>query len=609
MLIGYWESIPSNNPYISTKTVAQIKSISFLTRSDKRKDRVEIAPENLHLAAIQAEELGKKMNRPMMVIGWYHSHPHITVFPSHIDVRTQLSQQLMDDRFFGLIVSCFDTASDNSEKIQITCFQSKKEIPEKLSVPLLIQPESRIPEDIRELYLHLPGHIYEEYKKEYKMSTERIHYDLRTKQSDLPNKITQSYNAMVYGQLVTNLMDNIILPATHLLESKSIALDKEIKELQQYKDQLLSNLDIKDTNNKDSIHLYNKIRIGFFDTNHLKSIDMDKPIASFITLPEKDSLFEYQSPQGPFSDLLDIGPVNANELDQDPCSVLNRNSSPSLINLSELESFNPDLLYLNPIQDITRQQTEEPFMMEGVNFDIDIDTTYDPNILIDSYPNLLNAASVPRAVSDNLSQHSFSSSTTSTFTRRLSGSGETPYSATGQVPSLIPEEDERHSVATDVLDVLVPETETIVESSPRGTGKRRRIQRMVVANVQATMLTTSDYTAENIVTSHAAVEESRPTKRERRNHWRDLIRTPTLSITTPSMSTEQGRSGHLFNPKRRHVVSNPRWIERPRRGVSNSTSASLGSYPPSIIGGSTIRSTSDLTTPELQLLDFGEANE
>lgn len=60
------------------------------------------------------------------------------------------------------------------------------------------------------------------------MSTERIHYDLRTKQSDLPNKITQSYNAMVYGQLVTNLMDNIILPATHLLESKSIALDKEV---------------------------------------------------------------------------------------------------------------------------------------------------------------------------------------------------------------------------------------------------------------------------------------------------------------------------------------------------------------------------------------------
>jgi hypothetical protein len=60
---------------------------------------------------------------------------------------------------------------------------------------------------------------------------------------------------------------------------------------------------------EDSIHLYNKIRIGFFDTNHLKSIDMDKPIASFITLPEKDSLFEYQSPQGPFSDLVKCSPL------------------------------------------------------------------------------------------------------------------------------------------------------------------------------------------------------------------------------------------------------------------------------------------------------------
>jgi hypothetical protein len=30
---------------------------------------------------------------------------------------------------------------------------------------------------------------------------------------------------------------------------------------------------------------------------------------SFITLPEKDSLFEYQSPQGPFSDLVKCSPL------------------------------------------------------------------------------------------------------------------------------------------------------------------------------------------------------------------------------------------------------------------------------------------------------------
>jgi len=80
------------------------------------------------------QEFGKKIGKPMMVIGWYHSHPHITVFPSHVgellehmlpkdqhlidmdsllDLRTQLSQQLMDDKFFGIIVSCFNSHNDN----------------------------------------------------------------------------------------------------------------------------------------------------------------------------------------------------------------------------------------------------------------------------------------------------------------------------------------------------------------------------------------------------------------------------------------------------------------------------------------------------------------
>ncbi|KAI8075757.1 hypothetical protein BDF21DRAFT_439513 [Thamnidium elegans] len=84
MLIGYWETVSSNNPYISTKTVAQIEYISFLSRSDKRKDRVEIASESLHLAVEEAEEFSKHTGKDMMVIGWYHSHPHITVLPSHV---------------------------------------------------------------------------------------------------------------------------------------------------------------------------------------------------------------------------------------------------------------------------------------------------------------------------------------------------------------------------------------------------------------------------------------------------------------------------------------------------------------------------------------------
>ena len=44
----------------------------------------------------------------LQVLGWYHSHPHITVWPSHVDVGTQADYQLMDSNFIGLIFSCFN---------------------------------------------------------------------------------------------------------------------------------------------------------------------------------------------------------------------------------------------------------------------------------------------------------------------------------------------------------------------------------------------------------------------------------------------------------------------------------------------------------------------
>ncbi|GJN15093.1 hypothetical protein PR202_gb01983 [Eleusine coracana subsp. coracana] len=70
------------------------------------------------------------------VIGWYHSHPHITVLPSHVglynslepcipDVRTQAMFQLLDPGFVGLIFSCFSEDAQKVGKIQVTAFQSQ----------------------------------------------------------------------------------------------------------------------------------------------------------------------------------------------------------------------------------------------------------------------------------------------------------------------------------------------------------------------------------------------------------------------------------------------------------------------------------------------------
>ncbi|TYI06580.1 hypothetical protein ES332_A10G168100v1 [Gossypium tomentosum] len=63
-------------------------------------------------------------SRTTRVIGWYHSHPHITVLPSHVDVRTQAMYQLLDSGFIGLIFSCFSEDTNKVGRIQVIAFQS-----------------------------------------------------------------------------------------------------------------------------------------------------------------------------------------------------------------------------------------------------------------------------------------------------------------------------------------------------------------------------------------------------------------------------------------------------------------------------------------------------
>jgi BRCA1/BRCA2-containing complex subunit 3 len=50
---------------------------------------VEISPEQLSVALTEIERLAKLTGGTLRVVGWYHSHPHITVRPSHVDVHTQ----------------------------------------------------------------------------------------------------------------------------------------------------------------------------------------------------------------------------------------------------------------------------------------------------------------------------------------------------------------------------------------------------------------------------------------------------------------------------------------------------------------------------------------
>ncbi|KAK3134945.1 hypothetical protein QOZ80_5BG0412730 [Eleusine coracana subsp. coracana] len=84
-------------------------------RCERKKDHLNL---NSH-------KMTATIGKTTRVIGWYHSHPHITVLPSHVDVRTQAMFQLLDPGFVGLIFSCFSEDAQKVGKIQVTAFQSQ----------------------------------------------------------------------------------------------------------------------------------------------------------------------------------------------------------------------------------------------------------------------------------------------------------------------------------------------------------------------------------------------------------------------------------------------------------------------------------------------------
>ncbi|CAA7060735.1 unnamed protein product [Microthlaspi erraticum] len=140
---------------------AVIWGASPQSRSDRQKDRVETNPEQLAAASAKADisfsfKLKMLLNsfsidlirkgkmtistgRTTRVIGWYHSHPHITVLPSHVDVRTQAMYQLLDTGFIGLIFSCFSEDASKVGRIQVIAFQSSDGKPNTPPKPLSLR--------------------------------------------------------------------------------------------------------------------------------------------------------------------------------------------------------------------------------------------------------------------------------------------------------------------------------------------------------------------------------------------------------------------------------------------------------------------------------------
>ncbi|NWI40492.1 BRCC3 deubiquitinase, partial [Picathartes gymnocephalus] len=259
---------------VDTSRIVHIHSVIILRRSDKRKDRVEISPEQLSAASTEAEisfsrdssrPASEMTGRPMRVVGWYHSHPHITVWPSHVDVRTQAMYQMMDQGFVGLIFSCFiEDKNTKTGRILYTCFQSiqaqKSSDPqvctlqfkyvdikcfslpvssgmssqkyERIEIPIHVVPHETIGKVCLESAVELPKILCQEEQDAYRRIHSLTHLD----------SVTKIHNGSVFTKNLCSQMSAISGPLLQWLEDRLEQNKQRVQELQQEKERLLEEL-------------------------------------------------------------------------------------------------------------------------------------------------------------------------------------------------------------------------------------------------------------------------------------------------------------------------------------------------------------------------------
>ena len=115
--------------------IISISALKIVKRLDKKKDRVEISDEQMMEAMLYADHLKTKYQRPECnIVGWYHSHPHITVWPSHVDLKTQFNYQRMSQDWIGLIFAVYNKDKANfSTRYELVAFQAELDKDENLS--------------------------------------------------------------------------------------------------------------------------------------------------------------------------------------------------------------------------------------------------------------------------------------------------------------------------------------------------------------------------------------------------------------------------------------------------------------------------------------------
>ncbi|CAK8698157.1 lys-63-specific deubiquitinase BRCC36-like [Clavelina lepadiformis] len=211
-----------------------ICAVMLLRRMDKRKDRVEISVEQLSNASTVAEELAKKTGRPLRIVGWYHSHPHITVWPSHVDVQTQAMYQMMDQTFVGLIFSCFNQTKSNAHSVEMTCFQSRTNQEwdppqyERIEVPMYVEKTKTLSEVNLQTLIDLPNILVQEEAQAYETVAGSCGDHI----------LTNIHNAAVHAQTICNITETVTSPLLHVFEAAISSHQRKVEQVREENEKL-----------------------------------------------------------------------------------------------------------------------------------------------------------------------------------------------------------------------------------------------------------------------------------------------------------------------------------------------------------------------------------
>ncbi|KAL2767948.1 lys-63-specific deubiquitinase BRCC36 isoform 2 [Daubentonia madagascariensis] len=202
------------------------------TRSDSK-----FAYAGTEMRTVAEKRLAELTGRPMRVVGWYHSHPHITVWPSHVDVRTQAMYQMMDQGFVGLIFSCFiEDKNTKTGRVLYTCFQSiqaqKSSEYERIEIPIHIVPHVTIGKVCLESAVELPKILCQEEQDAYRRIHSLTHLD----------SVTKIHNGSVFTKNLCSQMSAVSGPLLQWLEDRLEQNQQHLQELQQEKEELMQEL-------------------------------------------------------------------------------------------------------------------------------------------------------------------------------------------------------------------------------------------------------------------------------------------------------------------------------------------------------------------------------